>query len=247
VVVVDSAALAVAITPGMPAAYADLLRKTLSVVTPGFVEAAPERAALWFLPSASDEPTGSGSALRVVLHPIAPGAPAVAATTRGPYEAPPQDFGRDLDPAGCEFRYAASAFHGGPASAPWPIARRRGARAVEWLPDPLAGTPAPADHPIWPLFVENVVASATGAAAREGAGGYRVRGLLDPSAMTLGRDRLPWDPQSIARAPLSRRPVERSLGPVLLGLGLAAALARWSRRTIARWAGGAAPAGTATR
>lgn len=145
---------------------------------------------------------------------LAPGAPLL------PVEAPAT---RDVDPAGCDLVYAT------PPGSPAPLVRRvptpRGV-GVGFAPDPLAGTPAPVDHPIWPVLLEDLVIARRGRATPSG---WRVSASapLDLEVSRLGRERAPFDPAWLAEGPTARPVPARSLGGPLALLGSVLALALW--------------------
>ena len=85
---------------------------------------------------------------------------------------------------------------------------------------------APADHPMWPIFMSNVVELAGG---KRTPGGYRVKGLLPPEAIHLGRDRIPFDPKVLDSVAPDHPPRERPLRVPLLVPGGLALLVLWWR------------------
>lgn len=208
---------------GLPAAHGDLVRRTLDVVAPGWVETAAADAVLKVGTSASDAPAGCAL---LWLHPLAAGATGVRAAAGGARERPPAPIGDDLDAASLDLVYARDVR----ASAPWPLARMRtrpaGSVVVEVLFDPLAGAPPPADTAAWPILVENVVTAVAGAPA---PGGFRVVGLAPPDRTRLGRDRRDLDDAALARAAPDRPPVERPLRGPLLALAAVSWVVLWGR------------------
>jgi hypothetical protein len=100
---------------------------------------------------------------------------------------------------------------------------------VRFAADPLAGTPAPVDHPIWPLFLDALVSRVHG---RGIEGGWRASHLLDPEETLLGRDVVPFDPSWVTAAP--RRTESKPLRDEALGLGAACAAALWMLAAVSR-------------
>jgi len=207
---------------GLPSAHADLVRRTLDVVAPGWEAASAVRATL----RVGVRPVALADGVDLVLHPIAAGGASVRAPASAARERPPVAYAADLDVASTDLVYARDVG----AASPWPVVRTStgpaGAHVVEVLFDPLAGTPAPADTAAWPILLENVVTAAAGAPA---PGGHRVQGLLPPDASRLGRDRRDLDLGASARAAPDRPPVERPLRAPLLALAVASWGALWGR------------------
>jgi hypothetical protein len=135
-----------------------------------------------------------------------------------PFEPVDAVYGRDVDPAGCDLVWAAA-----PAGAGWPFVRRSrasegGPDVVEFGPDPLAGHPAPVEHALWPVFLDDVVRALRG---RAGPASYRVQGTLDVEASSLGRDVAAFSPAWVREAPPDRVPPRRPLAvPLLVGAAL---------------------------
>jgi len=109
-------------------------------------------------------------------------------------------------------------------------------RLVEDLPnghrfaaDPLAGSPAPVDHPVWPLFLDTIVERLHG---RASANGWRAQGLLDPEESRVGRDVVPFDPAWVTAAP--RRARARSLRDEALGIGAGLLVVLWTLGAFSR-------------
>lgn len=145
---------------------------------------------------------------------LAPGAPLL------PVETPATV---DVDPAGCDLVYATA-----PPS-PAPLVRRvatpRGT-GVWFAPDPLAGTPAPVDHPLWPVLLEDLVISRRGRATPSG---WRVSAdaPLDLEVTSLGRERAAFDPAWLDEGPTARPTRARSVRGLLALLGSVLALGLW--------------------
>jgi hypothetical protein len=93
-----------------------------------------------------------------------------------------------------------------------------------WFADPLAGSPAPADTPAWPVFWANLVESLRG---DDVGGGWRARGVLDPDVTRLGRDRIPIDPAWIANARTATSPAPKDLRLPLIVGGAVCLLLLW--------------------
>ena len=223
VVTLQAAPLVVRVAPeaeGLPRAHADLVRATLAVVAPGFLERDDGTAALRV--GARPDPAARAG-VDWVLSPLRDGG-GVAVPPGGPFEPWPAGLGRDADPTGCDLRVAAAS---GP---PWALARRAAgagsAVVVTFLFDPLAGAPAPADHPLWPVLADDVVALAAG---RLGPAGHRLRGLVDPDGTRLGRDVAPFDAGALARTAPDRAPRERPLRAPLVALAVGTLALLWSR------------------
>lgn len=199
----------------LPPAYASAVRRALDAVAPGaWREGTTGPGLVWFGPAAL---APKGTAVVVELHPVPAGATAVRAPPGAPLEPLQPEIAPDLDPTGCELVYAPSVA----AGPPYPLVRARrlapdGPLVLDWCPDPLAGAPAPVDHPVWPLFLDDVVAHVRG---RAGPTGLRVRGLLDLEATQLGRDVAPFDPAWLASASFDRAPRAIPLPWPLLALG----------------------------
>jgi hypothetical protein len=156
----------------------------------------------------------------LVLHPLR-GAAGVRSTA--PARTAPVS-GSVIDPTGCDLVYAPGvdsrrlfATQGDDGVAVW-----------DFLPDPLAGSPAPVDHPVWPLFLDAVRTTGDRRVER----GWRVHGVLDPDLTRVGRDVIPFDPTWIEGAP--RRVERRSLRDEALGAGAACLVLLWSRAAFAR-------------
>jgi len=200
---------------GLPAAYASAVRAALDAVAPGaWREATSGRGLVWFGPAAL---APRDAAVVVELHPVAPGATAVRAPPGAALEPSEPEVAPDLDPTGCELVYAAAVATG----PPFPLVRVRqgapgGPLVVDWCPDPLAGSPPPVDHPVWPIFIDDVVARARG---RTGPAGLRVQGLIDLETTRLGRDVAPFDRAWLVAAPLDLAPRTLAWGLPLLALG----------------------------
>jgi hypothetical protein len=162
------------------------------------------------------ERTASPSGLETLsLRPIPPGVAGVRAppgSVRAEWPLPGARVA--LDATGCDLVFAPAP--GGKAPDALFETTDHG---IRFLPDPLAGTPAPVDHPIWPLFLDAVVSRVHGRAA---AGGWRVQGVLDPDETRLGHDVVPFDPAWLEAAP---RRVARTKWRVPLLAGAAACLA----------------------
>jgi hypothetical protein len=149
----------------------------------------------------------------LTLSPIAPGREGRRPATGAEVGAPTPPFGSDVDFTGCDLVFATDGSSTPRGSWPTVLVSRGDAPGepvvVDFAPDPLAGRPAPVDHPSWPIFVENVVDAAHG---RPGPAGYRVQeGLLDPRASRLGRDVAPFDPAWLDGVPTEREPQPTSL------------------------------------
>ncbi len=173
-------------------------------------------------------PAGSApeTATRVlVLHPLTPDGRGVRPRAGSGFEPGPLPWSKDVDPTGCDLVYREDLG----LAAPWPIVRTVNATTVEFLPDPLAGSPAPVDHPIWPIFLENLVSERFG---RPGPAGYRVVSRADPIGLDTtrrGRDVRPFDPAWLAGVEPSRAAPARSLRGPLVGLAMAALVVLWLR------------------
>lgn len=188
---IQIAPLGVAIHPGLPPATTRVLRRGL-------------RAAL-------GSALRDGDALRVasagaqgdlLVGAVADGA-STRSAPRGVAVRLEDPLIADLDPAGVEWVYAdgdedladdeqllLGVRSGG---ATWPIVTRRADGTVRFAPDPSRGDPAPADAPIWPLFLANLVSD-------RGDFGVRYVGLLDARSSRLGPDVRTFDPAWVAAA-----------------------------------------------
>lgn len=214
---------------GLSGAHADAVRRALDAVAPGrWKEVPPDAAGITLFVSTGAGPAPrSGDALVLRLHPVPPGVAAARRQPGAPVRPPDPDLADDLDVTGVELWYDPAVVRGAP---PWPLAdvvrRDLGVvlREAAFWPDPLAGTPAPVDHPIWPLFVENLVAARRG---RAGASGWGVAGTLDAYVTFPGHDTAAFDPAWIAAAPPDRRPRERPLLPWLASGAAACLLLLW--------------------
>jgi hypothetical protein len=191
---------------GYSEAHVDAVRAALGAAAPGWTvdSAHPD---LW-VGSAASRP--DPRAVAFVLHPIAPGVEGVHAG-RAPLVPIDPAFGRDVDLAGADLVYDPSVAAGAP---PFPVVRAAaaggGGGEVHWLPDPLAGSPSPADRPAWPLFVENLVRRVAPDPL-----------AVDPDAALLGRDVAPFEARWLEAAPRDRVARPRSLRALLaLGGGL---------------------------
>ncbi len=151
-------------------------------------------------PAAKGGETPAGSRRVLVLFPIGDG-PALYAPA-GPDFRQDGPLVRDLSSRGTDLAYAPDAlraharpllWRGGPR--PWPIVAESG-RRVLFLPDPLVGRAPPAETPLWPLFVDDLVAACLGVPAG-GAPGWRRLGLLDEATTRLGREATP--PEEVRR------------------------------------------------
>jgi hypothetical protein len=236
--------LAVRFEPGVPAPHARLVRRALDASRGpgGWREAGPDA----LLQITTGAPTPGLPAL--VLHPLRTGGATLLAA-EGPDGLRPHPLVADLSTQGLDLVYDPAAL-GAPAGPggeedllwrtgggrAWPVVRREGA-AVHFLPDPLAGTRAPADSPLWPLFVDDLLAWADGAAV---AGGARRRGLLDAESTRLGTRPVPLDPAVLDAAVPDREPVWRTLRPLALALGALALLLLWGGPALRRRGGRAA-------
>jgi hypothetical protein len=234
--------------PGAPSeAHTDAVARALDAAAPGWRrESASSAVDLFVGPSERARDT----AAVLVLHPIPAGAAGVRPTSFRPVDS--FLLGRDLDAAGVDLVYAPAV-----AAAPAAIVRERGRLPregtdvldrsfvppliVEWLPDPLAGSPAPVEHPIWPLFVENLVVRLQGErapSADSATSGYRVaHGFLDPSrgdSTRLGRDVVPFDRRWLEGVPIDRRARPRSLRPLLAAGAGVCLLLLWIGPALAR-------------
>lgn len=113
--------------------------------------------------------------------------------------------------------------------ATWPIVTRQADGRVRFAPDPTRGDPAPAEAPLWPLFIQNWI-------ELRGRFGLEPEGLLDPETSRLGRDRRPLDPALVRTAaptvPAPAVPLRVPLGVVALAvLGVLWMLPAMRRRT----------------
>ena len=186
---------------GYPEPYRRAVREGLAaVVGADLIEevalpAAP--GASWidlFVGESAGAPRAQGTAV-LSLRPIPAGGEgrrAAAGRVRSgafsPEEAP-------FDATGCDLVYASPAPPAGEDLLFEPLPDRD-LSGWRFLPDPLAGTPAPVDHPLWPLFLDGLVARLSG---REVAAGWRLRrGTLDPEVTRIGHDAVPFDPARLA-------------------------------------------------
>lgn len=177
---------------------------------------------------------------RLVLHP-APDAGALRAPP-GLDRLHPDAVVRDLSTSGTDLVYDPAAVESVVApltpllwreagGRDWPVVARSGP-IIHFLPDPTRGRRAPAETPLWPLFLDDLVREVAGDAAAGGAG-YRQRGLLDDASSALGRSEGSWDvPDLSARSP-DVQPETRSLRPLLVAGALLALLLLW----IVPWSG----------
>jgi hypothetical protein len=134
---------------------------------------------------------------------------------------------QDLDPAGLDLVYAADPGAAFPIVRPLRPPRGDG---FEFVPDPLAGNPAPVDHPIWPLFLENLLAHRYGRAT---ASGYRRQAQVDPLGLAssrLGRETRPFDPAWLEGLSPVGAARDVPLGPWLAAGAVLALLALWRPR-----------------
>src|SRR5205085_12510138 len=102
-------------------------------------------------------------------------------------------LGMNLDPTGCDLVFPPREDGHAPARLVEDVKDGR-----RFAADPLAGTPAPVDHPVWPLFLDALVSRIHG---RSVGGGWRVSGVLDPEETRVGRDVVPFDPRWVTDAP----------------------------------------------
>ena len=145
---------------------------------------------------------------------LRPGEPAVPVESRA---AEPDDVLAGVDASGAECLGRTR----GPLVAA--VRSRRTSLAYVWRADPLAGTPAPADTPAWPVFWANLLDHLRGG---DVGAGWRATGVLDPDVTRLGRDRIPIDPAWIANA-TTPPPPPRDLRLPLIAGGTACLLLLW--------------------
>ncbi len=169
--------------------------------------------------------TNAQAALTLFLSPLRDGTPGTRLAPDAPLLPVELPASRDVDPAGCDLVFAT------PPPSPAPLVRRvptpRG-EGVWFAPDPLAGTPSPVDHAIWPLLLEDLVVARRGRATPSG---WRASGgaPLDLEVTRLGRDRAPFDPAWLAQgATVGAVPVRSGRLPLALA-GSILALALWLR------------------
>jgi hypothetical protein len=201
------------------------------------------RAVLGVVPDASEpdvwvgppEAAPASAQIVLVLRPLPAGAQGFRPPPGSAFDPGPPDLAKDIDPAGCDLVYAPDVA----ARAPFPIVRARevaGRRIVEFVPDPLAGTPPPVDHPLWPIFLENLVGARFGQTRSAGHRGYRVVASVDPLGLDstrLGRDVRPFDPAWLDGARPVGEPRVRDLSPWLAAAGLALLALLWfGRRAV---------------
>ena len=180
---------------------------------------------------------------RLVLHPaMARGALRVRAGT-GSDRLRPDRLVRDLSTSGVDLVYAPAA-----AESPrggfqtvlgrdvdgriWPVVVRRD-QVVHFRPDPTRGRPAPAETPLWPLFLDDLLEVVAGQGEAGGAG-YRRRGTLDDASSALGRLSSSWSPPDLAGFPPDVAERTRSFRPFLVAGALLALLLLW----VVRWSNG---------
>ncbi len=191
---------------------------------------------------AASETTGSlpPAPWLLVLHP-APGEGALRAGA-GIDRVRPDALVRNLSTVGADLVYAVSA-----AAKPtdgfalllerdadgrrWPVVARLG-QVVHFLPDPTRGRPAPADTPLWPLFVDDLLGEVGGRGAVGGAG-YRRLGTPDDASSSLGRTPTELRIPDLRARPADLAPETRSLRPPLLAGAVLALLLLW----IVPWSG----------
>lgn len=206
----------------LPPAHEALVRRTLDAVAPGWREAPEAAAAL----RVGTGPASRADGLHLRLRAVPPSAPTARGAPGTPREPVPAPFGLDVDATAADLVYPLEVR----AAAPWPVLRVgrgvAGGAEVEVPFDPLLGVPAPADTPLWPLLVENVVAAAAGAPA---PGGARVLGLLDPERARLGRATRGPDLAAVAAAPADPAPPARPLRGVLLAVAVGCWAVLWGR------------------
>lgn len=218
-VVLDPSPMPVAFaTPaqGLPVEHAAAVRRALDSIAPqGWTETPDGAHLLWVGPRGS-APQGAAAVLE--LHPLPAGVAPFKPGPRASIEPMDPALGKDLDPAGCDLAFDPNVV----GAAPYPLFRRhetigRQVPHIEWFPDPLVGSPAPVDHPIWPLFLDNVLSALHG---RRGPHGYRVTGALDPEGTWLGREDRPGDFAAwVASTPTAASRHDRPLSPVLVVAG----------------------------
>jgi hypothetical protein len=229
------APLGVRIDPSVPAAHASALRRGLTAVLGegGFREDASEPRLL--VTTEADRTIGTA----LVLQPV-PEDRAGSAAPPGADVVRADRLVEDLSTSGIDLVYARGAARPR-ADADLLLGRRaeegvfavveRRGRVVRLAPDPLRGSPAPAETPFWPLFLENLVGEVAG---EVGPAGYRRQGLLDLATSRLGRDRSDFDPGWIAAATPDLPPPDRPLRPWLLGAALGCLALLWGRALLRR-------------
>ncbi|MHC5011938.1 MAG: hypothetical protein ACYTG6_13500, partial [Planctomycetota bacterium] len=231
----DASPLGVRFHEELPGPYADAVRRALrAVLGPGGVR---EDRATWELEVL---PAGASpripDAWRLVLHPAAADETGVRRAPPGPDLSRADPLVRDLGTAGVDLVYGENVADAWPREEwqlwregrpRWPVVARRGA-IVAFLPDPLAGRTAPAHAPLWPFFIANLVSEIRGEAV-EGAGGYRVLGVLDPETSRLGTASTAFDPAALTALPPDRAAVLGPLRSYLVAAALACLLFLWGR------------------
>jgi len=206
---------------GLPAAHRRAVEVALeAILGPGGIVPHREDLDLFVAPLGV---TNEAAELTLFLSPLRDGTPGTRLAPGAPLLPVEAPATRDVDPAGCDLVYA------NPPPSPAPLVRRvatpRGT-GLWFAPDPLAGTPAPVDHPIWPVLLEDLVIARRGRATPSG---WRTSAdaPLDLEVTSLGRDSRPFDRAWLAEGATARPARARSVrGPLAL-LGAVLALALW--------------------
>ena len=165
---------------------------------------------------------------RLLLRPLPEGTEGMRLPRAAAVDFAEPPFGVDLDPTGCDLVFAPHS----PLEPKFPLVQvllpvPEREMVVTFGPDPLAGHPAPVDHPIWPLFLDDLATEILG---RGVGGGWHAKGVLDPDATRLGRDVRPFDPAWLEAVPPDRRPRERDPKILLIAAGALCLGLLWVRR-----------------